>query len=128
MLGRPCAVAGSVTRGDGLGRTLGFPTANLEVSGLALPPQGVYAAWAGGPDKERPAVVNVGFRPTLNQLAPALRVEAHLLDFEGDLYGQELELRWVAKLRDEQKFASLEQLKEQIGRDLTAARQRLAKY
>jgi riboflavin kinase/FMN adenylyltransferase len=122
MLGREYALAGEVMRGDQLGRKLGFPTANLDVRGLLVPPGGVYAvhAYVGG----RPyrAVVNIGSRPTLPSVAPELRVEAHLLDFQGDLYGQELELTFVEKLRDEQKFPSVQELRAQIARDVATAR------
>lgn len=122
MLGRPYALAGRVVEGDRLGRQLGFPTANLDVAGLVLPPNGVYTArvrWARG---EADAVVNIGMRPTLGQVAPQIRVEAHLLDFQADLYGQELELSPLAHLRAEQAFASLDALKAQIERDVAAAR------
>ena len=127
MLGRPCSLAGPVVRGDQIGRQLGFPTANLDVSGLVLPPNGVYAVHARIEDREHPAVLNIGLRPTLRDAALQLRVETHLLDFEGDLYGAELELSFVARLRDEQKFPSLQALKEQIARDVQAARARLVR-
>ena len=121
MLGRAWALAGKVARGDRLGHELGFPTANLEVTGLALPPNGVYAAHAQTGGRAHRAVVNIGTRPTLKNPAPQLRVEAHLLDFTGDLYGQELEIRFRDKLREERKFASLEELKAQIARDIAEA-------
>lgn len=123
MLGRPYALAGTVVRGDQIGRQLGFPTANLDVSGLVLPPNGVYAVHAGIDDREYPAVLNIGLRPTLRDAAPQLRVEAHLLDFDSDLYGSALELRFEEKLRDEQRFPSLQALKVQIARDVQAARE-----
>lgn len=121
MLGRAYALAGNVVPGDQLGRTLGFPTANLDVSGLALPPAGVYAAHATGQGRAHRAAVNIGHRPTLARGEPRLHVEAHLLDFAGDLYGQEIEISFVEKLREEQKFASPDLLREQIGRDISAA-------
>jgi riboflavin kinase/FMN adenylyltransferase len=124
MLGRAWALAARVERGDGLGSKLGFPTANLEVTGLALPPGGVYAAHALAGGKTHRAVVNIGTRPTLKNPAPHLRVEAHLLDFTGDLYGQELEIVFEEKLREEKKFASLEELKAQIARDIAEAEKR----
>jgi riboflavin kinase/FMN adenylyltransferase len=124
MLGRAYSLAGRVTRGDELGRQLGFPTANLETTGLALPPAGVYAVHAELGGNAYRAVLNLGYRPTLGNPKPELRVEAHLLDFEGDLYGQELEIVFVEKLRDEKKFASLEELREQIARDVQEARER----
>lgn len=125
MLGLAWALSGKVTRGDGLGRKLGFPTANLEVAGLALPPGGVYTAQVVAGGRTHRAAVNIGTRPTVNEGAPQLRVEAHLLEFEGDLYGQELEIVFGDKLRDERKFSSLEELKAQIGRDITETRERI---
>jgi len=121
MLGRACSLSGTVVRGAQLGRTLGFPTANLDTTGLLLPPSGVYAVHAAVAGRESRAVVNIGIRPTL---APAAspQVEAHLLDFDGDLYGQELEITFIEKLREEQKFPSPAELKEQITRDIAAAR------
>ena len=124
MLGRPSSLAGSVIAGDGLGRKLGFATANLQVSGLALPPKGVYAVCARVCGKSFRAVLNIGHRPTLGAKAPQLRVETHLLDFQGDLYGQELEIEFVEKLREEQKFASLEDLRQQITLDIQEAQSR----
>src|SRR6185369_786696 len=112
------SLVGKVYRGDQLGRQLGFPTANLDVSGLALPPSGVYAAQAILGGTFHRAVVNSGTRPTLQSPVPQLRVEAHLLDFKAELYGQELELLFVDKLRDEKKFPSLEDLRRQISRDI----------
>jgi len=121
MLGRTYSLVGTVIAGDRLGRQLGFPTANLEISGLVLPPTGVYAAQARVNTTLHRAVVNIGSRPTLQGLRPTLRVEAHLLDFEADLYGRELELIFVKKLRDERKFPSLRDLREQIARDILDA-------
>jgi riboflavin kinase/FMN adenylyltransferase len=124
MLGRPYAISGRVVAGDGVGRKLGFPTANLEAVGLVLPPNGVYLGLAKIGTKSRPVALNIGFRPTLTATEPQLRVEAHLLDFSGDLYGQELEIEIGEKLRDEQKFGSLEELKAQIARDIAEAKKR----
>jgi riboflavin kinase/FMN adenylyltransferase len=121
MLGRNYALDGPVVRGDQLGRKLGFPTANLDVAGRILPPNGVYAAHAETSAKSHRAVVNIGVRPTVGG-ASLPRVEAHLLDFDGDLYGQELELTFAQRLRDEKKFASLEELKHHIAADIIAAR------
>jgi riboflavin kinase/FMN adenylyltransferase len=124
MLGRTYSLSGKVIEGDGVGRKLGFPTANLDVTGLALPPRGVYAIHAEVEGKAQRAVLNIGNRPTLNQPTPVLHVEAHLLDFTGDLYGKELEVTFVDRLRDEKKFNSLEELRAQIGRDIQAAQGR----
>ncbi len=124
MLGRAYSLAGRVVQGDHLGHQLGFPTANLDTTGLLLPPNGVYAAHASVAKKSFRAVLNIGLRPTVNNPTPQLRVEVHLLEFVGEIYGQEVEVTFAAKLRDEQKFASLDELKAQIGRDIAEARRR----
>lgn len=121
MLGREYAIAGSVIRGDQVGRQLGFPTANLDVTGLVLPPNGVYAVHVRVAGHEHRGALNLGLRPTLASPTPRLQCEVHLLDFAADIYGAELELSFVAKLRDEQKFPSLDALKAQIARDVVAA-------
>ncbi|HEY74903.1 MAG TPA: bifunctional riboflavin kinase/FAD synthetase [Thermoflexia bacterium] len=127
-LGRPYHLVGTVVHGRGLGRQLGFPTANLEPPpGRLIPANGVYAALA---HTERegtwPAVVNIGVRPTI--AANHLTVEAHLLDFDGDLYDQQLGLDFIARLRDEMAFPSLNALVDQIRRDIEQARQVLASH
>jgi len=124
MLGRAYSLAGTVIRGDGLGHQLGFPTANLDVTGLALPPHGVYAVHAEAGGKTYRAVLNIGLRPTLQNPNPQLRVEAHLIDFAGELYGQALEVAFVDKLRAEAKFPSLAELRQQIARDILEAQLR----
>lgn len=124
MLGRAYSLGGRVIRGDGVGRQLGFPTANLDVNGLALPPGGVYAIRAEVDGQTYRAVLNIGNRPTRSQAAPTLHVEAHLLDFTGDLYERELEAIFVDRLRDEKKFKSLDELRDQIGRDILEAKGR----
>lgn len=121
MLGRGYSLAGQVVKGEQLGRKLGFPTANVDAQGLVLPPNGVYAVHVHANGKLFRAVLNVGVRPTISPGAASLRVEAHLLDFRGELYGQELEVTFVSKLRDEQKFPSADALKEQIARDIKQA-------
>lgn len=125
MLGRAYSLSGKIVRGDRLGHQLGFPTANIDTTGLALPPHGVYAAHASIGGKTMRAVLNIGRRPTVQNPTPEPRVEVHLLDFSGgNLYGQEMEITFATKLRDEQKFASLEYLKAQIARDIEDARKR----
>jgi riboflavin kinase/FMN adenylyltransferase len=124
MLGRPYAISGRVVAGDGVGRKLGFPTANLDTAGLVLPPNGVYLGLAKIGEKPQPAALNIGFRPTLATGGSQLRVEAHLLDFSGDLYSRELEIEIGEKLRDERKFGSFEELKAQIARDVAGAKRR----
>jgi riboflavin kinase/FMN adenylyltransferase len=122
MLGRSYAIAGKIIEGDRLGRTLGAATANIDIAGLVLPPNGVYAVHADVKGRSYRAVANLGVRPTLNNPAPQQRFEVHLLDFNGDLYGAEMEIAFVEKLREEKKFGSLEALKGQIAMDVEAAR------
>lgn len=124
MLGRAYSLAGEVIRGDQLGQKLGFPTANLDTPGLLLPPHGVYAAHASVGGQSHQAVLNIGRRPTLQNPTPAPRVEVHLLDFTGDLYGSELKVTFADKLRDEQKFPSLDELKTRIELDVAEAKKR----
>lgn len=123
MLGRPYTLEGEIVKGGQIGREMGFPTANLNIDGLVVPPAGVYAVHVNSEGIEHRAAANIGFRPTLGGTSPQLHVEAHLLDFEDDLYGRRLELTFHKKLRDEQKFDSLEELKSQIQRDVDATRQ-----
>jgi riboflavin kinase / FMN adenylyltransferase len=122
LLGRPYVLGGPVVEGDKLGRQLGFPTANLDVRGLVLPPNGVYATETAVGATWHHSVTNLGMRPTLAQPAPSLHVETHLLDFTGDLYGQVLQVRFLRRLREERLFASLEELQRQIARDIAQAR------
>lgn len=122
MLGRPYSMAGNVIRGAETGRDLGFPTANLDVSGLALPPNGVYAAQAVCAGSHHHAVVNIGSRPTFAKDSRQIHVEVHLLDFEGDLYGQDMEVIPVGRLRDERRFSSPEELRARIRQDIADAR------
>jgi riboflavin kinase/FMN adenylyltransferase len=132
MLGRRVSVFGEVVHGDALGRRIGFPTANLDLHHELHPPNGVYACWAHRIRPDRPAaaephpcVVNIGVRPTVSP-GESRRVEVHLIDFEGDLYGEHLELEFVALLRPEQRFEGLEGLQSQIGRDVRRAADLLA--
>jgi riboflavin kinase/FMN adenylyltransferase len=121
MLGRCYSLAATVVQGDQLGRKLGFPTANLDVNGMVVPPNGVYAVRAHVGDRWFRAVLNIGMRPTVSSAVPELRVEAHLLGFKEEIYGQEMEITFVERLRDEQKFPSLDALKEQISEDVHSA-------
>ena len=123
LLGRRPALTGTVVRGDGRGASLGYPTANLAFDYRpALPSLGIYAALANG----LPAVVSIGRRPTFHPDG-AVIVEAHLLDWSGDLYGATLRLELVARLRDEVRFASVPELVEQMDRDAAEARAALAR-
>ena len=124
MLGRPHSLSGVVEHGDARGRSIGFPTANLGGVTEMLPAYGVYAVRVvrGGADVNG-GVMNVGVRPTVDGMS--LRIEAHLFDFAGDLYGQPLRVELIARLRGEQKFAGIEELKAQIAKDAEAARKAL---
>ncbi len=127
LLGRAYRFSGRVVRGRGLGRELGWPTANLQVDGRKfLPGLGVYAAWAFLQDKgERlPAVMNLGPQPTVDPTSPSA-VEVHLLDIRLELEGRELTVEPVERLRGQQRFSGLEELSAQIGLDAQRARQRL---
>jgi len=122
MLGRPFSVLGTVEPGDHRGRELGFPTANLNPHNEVLPPDGVYVARAVIGRELRGGVVNIGVRPTFADRAPARILEIHLLDFDRDVYDQDVDVQFLQKLRDEKKFASAEVLKTQIAGDIQAAR------
>jgi riboflavin kinase/FMN adenylyltransferase len=131
MLGRPYAVRGTVAEGDRRGRTIGFPTANLESENEALPAPGVYAGWVrllddGEPalGSSWPAVTNVGSRPTFESEGRVL-AEAHLIDFEGDLYGRRIEISFLHHLRPERRFSGIEALRTQIHADVREARREL---
>lgn len=129
LLGRPYTLAGVVQSGQGLGRQWGVPTANLDVSGLVLPPLGVYAGRAHLPDgRSFPAALNLGSRPTVAQGLPEIRAETHLLDFQGDLYGLPVEFEPLHFLRPEQRFPSPEALLCQIHRDLELTRRLLGNH
>jgi riboflavin kinase/FMN adenylyltransferase len=121
-LGRPFAMGGHVARGQQLGRKLGYPTANLHLGRRTSPVEGIFAVRVAGVcAKPMPGVASLGVRPTVNGREPLL--EAHLFDFDGDLYGKRIEVEFVAKLRDEEKFADLDAMVKQIDRDAVAARQ-----
>lgn len=126
LLGRPYAIAGRVVRGRQLGRTLGFPTANLRFPRTpAL--SGIYATWVHGVYQTPwPSVSSFGTRPTVDGVEPLL--EAHLFDFAGDLYGRHIEVEFVAKLRDEEKFNDLPALTVQMQRDAAQARHILSEH
>lgn len=124
MLGRPWAVEGAVLPGQKLGRTLGFPTANMTLGDLIEPRRGVYAARARVEGREYKGVANFGRRPTVGADAPLL--ETHLFDYAGDLYGGTLEVQFIDFLRDERKFDGLDALKAQIAADSDKARKILA--
>ncbi len=123
-LGAPFLLEGEVVAGDRRGRSLGFPTANIVPSDdLVCPGHGVYAAFANG----QPAAVNVGVRPTF-ETGRGLLVEAYLLDFDGDLYGKRLRIAFIARLRGERRFPSVEDLVAQMRRDAEEARRLCASF
>lgn len=124
LLGRPHEVRGVVVKGDGRGRQLGYPTANIEVPPeILVPGDGIYAGWYERPSGDtRVAAISVGRRPTFSPDAPASVLEAHLLDFDGDLYGEVARVRFKAWLRAEKKFDSVDALVAQIARDADATR------
>jgi riboflavin kinase/FMN adenylyltransferase len=133
LLGRSYTLLGNVIQGQQLGRTIGFPTANLQLPPEKfLPCQGVYSVWVDflssdfelAPQPPQPGVMNLGNRPTVNGIE--LSVEVHLLDWSGNLYGENLMVRLEGFLRPEQKFASLDELKAQIQADCEVARSRLS--
>ncbi|NJD32764.1 MAG: bifunctional riboflavin kinase/FAD synthetase [Gammaproteobacteria bacterium] len=121
LLGRPYRMAGRVRRGQQLGRTLGYPTANLALHRKVVPLWGIFAVRVTGPGlADHPAVVSLGTRPTINGTDPLL--EVHVFDFDGDLYGQYLDVDFVRRLRDEKRFESLDALVAQMHRDAAQAR------
>jgi riboflavin kinase/FMN adenylyltransferase len=127
FLGRPFSLPGVVVDGDKRGRGLGFPTANLQVDEeLAIPANGVYVCRAHIASGIYPAVTSIGVRPTFETQESKLTIEAYLLDFSGDLYGQTLRLDFIARLRPELKFMTVEALRAQIEEDIDAA-QRILK-
>jgi riboflavin kinase / FMN adenylyltransferase len=124
LLGRDYTVLGDVVKGRELGRQIGFPTANIAVENEELPPNGVYAVTVHTsrfPAHGLKGVANLGVRPTIESAGERV-LEVHLLDADCDLYGESLEVAFVKKMRDEQKFGSLDDLKAQIARDVEAAR------
>jgi riboflavin kinase/FMN adenylyltransferase len=121
-LGRPFLLSGTVVSGAGLGSKIGFPTANLEVSGMQLPPNGVYAVKIFRGSDLLKGVCNIGLRPTVDASPTTPIVEVHLFDCSADLVSEELSLEFVQFLRGEQKFSDLDALKGQIAKDCERAR------
>ncbi len=132
MLGRPFSVLGTVEPGDHRGHELGFPTANLNPHNEVLPPDGVYAVRVCIAGQVSPlseihgGVVNIGVRPTFKHRSPQRMLEVHILDFDRAISGQDVEVLFLQKLRDEKKFESADALKSQIAADIDAARKLLA--
>jgi riboflavin kinase/FMN adenylyltransferase len=123
LLGRPFELSGKVIRGENRGKSLGFPTSNLEI-----PPEmvdikpGVYACLVRSGEKVWQAVTNIGYRPTFEDQLDSPSVETHILDFSGNLYGEELTLVFIERLRDEKKFNQVSDLIDQVGKDIARAR------
>lgn len=148
MLGRPASILGSVAKGSGTGRRIGIPTANLDPHNEVYPPDGVYVARSFIAGKKHDGILNLGTRPTVSTMrskAPARRttrcrrpvqrlvkpkrvLELHIFDARPNLYGKEIEVSFLKKLRNERRFASMEDLKRQIENDIRAARAWLARH
>lgn len=127
-LGRPYRISGKVIPGDGRGRTIGVPTANLEVwEEQVIPERGVYACWAEVDGQRLMAAANIGIRPTFDGKSTIIHVEAHLLDAQLDLYGKTLNLEFIERLRGEQKFPDVQSLVDQIQQDIAKTRRLLQK-
>jgi riboflavin kinase/FMN adenylyltransferase len=125
LLGRPFAMSGRVVRGQRTGHKLGYPTANIRLGKRVSPVSGIFAVRVRVGDRWWPGVASLGVRPTIAGGGEPI-LEAHLFDFDGDLYGRRIEVEFVAKLRDEEKFADLEALRVQMDRDAAEARRILA--
>ncbi len=129
LLGRWYSVRGKVVSGDGRGRTLGMPTANiLPPPEKLLPPNGVYACWLRVRGKFHPSVVNIGLRPTFAQDQPQRRIEAHIFDFDEDIYEEMVNLDFAGFIRAEQRFESPQALVEQVQRDIRRGRDMLVEF
>ena len=125
LLGRPFTIGGRVVRGQRVGRKLGYPTANVRLGKRVSPVSGIFAVRVRVGGKWWPGVASLGVRPTITGSGEPL-LEAHLFDFDGDLYGQRIDVEFVAKLRDEEKFVDLDALRAQMDRDAAQARRVLA--
>ena len=123
MLGREYTILGTVTHGDNLGKKIGFPTANLSAHNEQFPPNGVYAAVARLADGMHLGAVNLGVRPTVASRKSERILEIHLFDFDGDIYGRDIEVRFVKFLRPEKKFENVDALMAQIRRDVVEAQE-----
>ena len=122
MLGRPVSILGTVVKKAGRGKTLGYPTANLNLHHEVRPPRGVYGTKAYRSGQWRPALTNIGMRPTFSKEAPVsesetMEIEVHIVDFHEDLYGRDLEVQFLFKIREEMYFETAEELKAQIEKD-----------
>lgn len=128
MLGRCFSVLGTVVSGNQLGRQLGYPTANIDPHNEVMPPTGVYAVSVDCAGHRYAGMANIGTRPTIASESREPRLEVHLFDFDGELYGQDLEIFFVQRLRDERRFPSHDALRAQLQRDERAARAVLSQH
>ncbi len=128
MLGRPFSLLGTVVRGDGRGQSLGFPTANLDLHHEAIPPDGVYATIARVGGEDLPSLTYVGRRPTFATDDAATSIEVHVLDFDADLYGADIEVRFVRRLRGDARFPSAAALVAQMEADRRVALRALCSH
>ena len=126
LLGRPLVLSGTVVRGDGRGKGLGFPTANVQVREELMPANGVYAGWCDWDDHHHPCAVSIGQVPTFRTNG-SVTVEAHILDWQGSLYGNRLQVELVRRLRPEKRFSSPKELVEQIALDVKRTREIILK-
>jgi riboflavin kinase/FMN adenylyltransferase len=126
LLGRPLVLSGTVVHGDGRGKGLGFPTANVEVQEELMPANGVYAGWCDWEDHHHPCAVSIGQVPTFRTNG-SVTVEAHILDWQGSLYGNRLQVELVRRLRPEKRFSSPKELVEQIALDVKRTREIILK-
>ncbi len=122
LLGRRYALYGTVTRGSGLGREIGFRTANIDPEGRVLPPDGIYAASVRFDAQESPAALYIGTSPTVKEQSQRT-AEVHILNYRGELYGTKIEVVILKRLRDERKFPDRDSLKSQIAEDIERTRQ-----
>jgi riboflavin kinase/FMN adenylyltransferase len=120
-LGRPYSITGSVVEGAKIGRTIGFPTANLKIAETfkLIPSNGVYAIRTKIEDQTKEGMLNIGVRPTVN--GGSKTIEAHIFDFSGNLYGKKLQIELIAEIREERKFPDLESLRTQLAADKETA-------
>jgi len=124
LLGRPYSISGLVVSGKGIGREIGYATANLQIPEQVLPPAGVYAVWVYVGETQFDGILNMGIQPTFG--GDEFRIEVHLLRFKGSLYGQKIKMSFVKKIRNEKAFAGPEELADQIRRDEATARKILS--
>ena len=124
MLGRPYSIVGTVVQGDQRGRTIGFPTANIPLKGLAYPPLGVYGVRTKIDGKWHVGAANIGTRPTVDPERREPLLEVHVLDLDADLYGKEIDVEFLFHVRPEKKFDGLDDLKAQLAEDVSEIRQR----